>query len=236
MSGRTSAAVCRGAWKRGTHSRAWQSRHHSESVYQLCQRPSQNSTRSWIVSRRLGHQESHGRHFKRTTTELDRHVRPEPRPDRELHASTDMAPGPLAADAFELLLNALKRTGALIETPSRPGDRRQAMRYRAKLLVRYLWRPGGEWFTGMTANISAAGLLFELDYYDPRVIRDHPAPPDDPLELTIELRTTPTPQSSAFIRCSATYVRTAVAAERVLLNAVGVAVYSWHATTDPPAG
>ena len=141
-----------------------------------------------------------------------------------------MGAGPLGADAFELLLNSLKHTGTLIETPSRPGDRRHAIRYDAKLLVGYKWPDGEAWFTGMTANISAAGLLFELDYYDPRVIHDHPAPLNDPLELAIELPTTPAPQSPASIRCSATHVRTEVAPERILLNAVGVAVDAWHAT------
>ena len=61
---------------------------------------------------------------QRTAIELDRHVRLAGRPDPELQTGTDMGAGPLGADAFELLLNSLKHTGTLIETPSRPGDRR----------------------------------------------------------------------------------------------------------------
>lgn len=146
-----------------------------------------------------------------------------------------MGTGPLGADAFEFLLNSLKRTGTLIEAPSRPGHRRQAIRYDAKLPVRYMWRRDEGWFTGMIADISAAGLLFDLDYSDPRVIFDYSAPPDDPLELAIELRTTPAPRSPSTVSYSATYVRTVVAPERILLNAVGVAVDAWH-ITEPPAG
>ena len=141
-----------------------------------------------------------------------------------------MTTEPTGAHAFEVLLQSLKQTGSSIETP---GDRRRAPRYVVQLPVRYRWTDSRQWFNGMTANISATGLLFALDYADTRIIRDRPAPPDNPLRLAIEIRTTPESQVPASISCSATYVRTTVAPGRVVLNAIGVNVDTWQLGTAP---
>ena len=86
----------------------------------------------------------------------------------------------------------------------------------------------------MTANISATGLLFTVDYADPRIIRDRPAPPDDaPLELVIELRPTPVSPWPASINCSARYVRTVVAPGRIAHSAIGVVVDTWQLGKAP---
>ena len=142
-------------------------------------------------------------------------------------AVTDMTAEPASAHTFELLLNSLKQAGSLIETPVRSGSER-APRYVAQLPVRYRWQDDKAWFNGMTANISTTGLLFALDYADTRIIRDRPAPPDNPLRLAIEIRTTPESQLPASISCSARYVRTSVAPGRVFLNAIGVVVGTWQ--------
>ena len=135
---------------------------------------------------------------------------------------------PTSAHAFELLLNSLEQTGSWIEAPLRPGDRRRAARYVGQLPVGYRWRDGTVWFNGITENISATGLLFALDYADPCVIRDRPAPPDDPLELAVELRTTPASQLPVSVNCSVRCVRTIVAPGRIVLGAIGVHVDTWQ--------
>ena len=131
----------------------------------------------------------------------------------------------------ELLLNSLKQTGSLIETPLRSGDKRRAARYGAQLPVRYRWTDGKAWFNGMTVNISATGLLFALDSAGSRIVRDCPAPPDDLLGLAIELRTPPPLPAS--ISCSARHVRTMVAPGRVALSAIGVVVDRWQLGRAP---
>ncbi len=135
--------------------------------------------------------------------------------------------------AFELLLNSLRQAGSVPETPVRSDRKRRAARYVGRLPVRYRWPDGKEWFNGMTANISATGLLFALDYADPRIIRDRLALPADPLELAIDLRRTPASQLPASIGCSAKYVRTTVAPGRIALSAIGVVVDTWQLGKAP---
>ncbi len=102
-----------------------------------------------------------------------------------------------------------------------------------QVVSKALTRPEA-WFNGMTENISATGLLFAVDYADPRIIRDRPAPPDDArLELVIELRPTPVSPWPASISCSARYVRTTGVPGRVILNAIGVNVDTWQLGTAP---
>ena len=137
------------------------------------------------------------------------------------------------AHAFNLLLNSLRQSGSLIETPFHSDDKRRAARYVAQLPVRYRWPDGDNWFNGLTGNISATGLLCVLDHADLRIIRDRPAPPDDPLELVLALRTTLASSLPASVSCSARYVRTVVGAERIVFNAIGVAVYTWQLGKTP---
>ena len=151
--------------------------------------------------------------------------------DPVLQPAADMTTEPTGAHAFEVLLNSLKQTRSVIEPALR--DTRRAARYVAQLPVRYRWQDDKTWFNGMTANISTTGLLFALDYADTRIIRDRPAPPDNPLRLAIEIRTTPESQLPASISCSARYVRTTVAPGRVVLNAIGVNVDTWQLGTAP---
>ena len=147
--------------------------------------------------------------------------------DPALQAATDTTTEPAGAHAFEQLLNSLRQTGSVIETPLRSGDKRRAARHVAQLPVRYRWPDGKAWFNGTTANISATGLLFALDYADPRIVRDRSAPADDALELAIDLRTTPA-QLPASISCSARFVRTVVAPGRIVQSAIGVVVGTWQ--------
>ena len=151
--------------------------------------------------------------------------------DLVLPAATDMTTEPTGAHAFELLLNSLKQTGSLIEPPLFSGDKRRAARYVAQLPVRYRWPDGDAWFNGMTGNICATGLLLALDNADPHIIRDRPAPPNDPLELAIALRTTPRSPLPVSVSCSARCVRTIVAPGRIILGAIGVDVNSWQLGT-----
>ena len=153
--------------------------------------------------------------------------------DLVLQAATAMTTKSTSAHAFQLLLNSLDQTGSVIETPLLSGDKRRAARYVAQLPVRYRWPDGTAWFNGMTANISATGLLFALDNADPRIIRARPAPPDDPLELAIALRTTPRSQLPASISCSARYVRTTGAPGQIVRNAIGVDVDTWQLGQAP---
>ncbi len=148
--------------------------------------------------------------------------------DPALQAATDTTTEPTGAHAFEQLLNSLRQAGSVPETPVRSDGNRRAARYVAQLPVRYRWQDDKAWFNGMTANISTTGLLFALDYADTRTIHDRPAPPDNPLRLAIEIRTTPESQLPASISCSARYVRTSVAPGRVFLNAIGVVVGTWQ--------
>ena len=67
--------------------------------------------------------------------------------------------------------------------------------------MRYQWPADTAWLNGMTANISAAGLLFALDAADPRNLRADYAPPAEPLRLALALGTTPAVQAPAFISC-----------------------------------
>ena len=152
-----------------------------------------------------------------------------------LQRAAGMSSEPTVAHAFDVLLNSLKEAGTLIETPLRSGDKRRSARYVGRLPVRYRWQDGKRWFTGMTADISETGLLFSLDKADPRIIRDRPAQPDEPLELVIALRTTPVSQVPASISCSARHVRSIAAPGRILFNATGVVVDTWKLGTAPTA-
>ena len=153
--------------------------------------------------------------------------------DPVLQPATDMVTDPTGAHALEALLASLKQTGSLIEPPLRPSDRRRAARYVGQLPVGYRWPDGEASFHGMTANISATGLLFALDSADPRIIRDRPAPPDNLLELGITLSTTPRPRLPASISCSARYIRTTVAPGHTVHSAIGVVVDTWKLGKAP---
>ena len=131
-------------------------------------------------------------------------------------------------DPFESLMTSLQHAGPLIAAASRPRDRRGTTRYVAQVPIRYRWPDSSAWYEGMTANISSTGVLFALDTSDPRVIRDRPAQPGDPIELTIEVHIDPAGQSSISIHGVARYVRTIQAPGHVLLNATGVAVETWR--------
>ena len=141
---------------------------------------------------------------------------------------------PTSAHPFELLRHSLTQAGHLVETPVRSAGKRRAARYGAQLPVRYRWTDSEHWFNGMTANISATGLLFALDTANPRIFHDRRAPPDDPLKLTIELSTTPVSQLPAPIRCSARYVRTTVGPPRLARSAIGIVVDTWQLDQAPP--
>ena len=80
-----------------------------------------------------------------------------------MQPATDMTTKSSGAHAFNLLLNSLRQSGSLIETPFHSDDKRRAARYVAQLSVRYRWPDGDNWFNGMTGNISATGLLCVLD-------------------------------------------------------------------------
>ena len=75
--------------------------------------------------------------------------------------------GPLV---FQSLMKLLEQDGPLIETPTHADDRRIAVRYVVQVPLRYKWRDRPEWYSGTTANISATGVLFELDTADPRIV------------------------------------------------------------------
>ena len=120
-------------------------------------------------------------------------------------AATPLTPAPTSAQAFEALLQSVQQAGDLVETPARPGDLRRSARYVAQVPVRYRWPDETAWLNGMTANISAAGLLFALDAADPRILRADYSPPADPLRLALALGTTPALPAPASISCAARY-------------------------------
>ena len=143
-------------------------------------------------------------------------------------AATPLTHAPTSAQAFEVLLQSVQHAGKLVEMPARAGELRRAARYVAQVPVRYQWPDDTVWLNGMTANISAAGLLFALDAADPHTLRADYALPVDPIRVALALGTTSVVPAPAFISAAARYVRTTVAPGRLLLNAVGVEVDTWQ--------